>query len=221
MMAVWHGFYCLLDISSLTFDTTNHDDDGLERECLLMLISSLVFFSLSDDSDIPKREATRSSVHESFNLWRNIFWAWDNIWLFNGATYFMKSTNKHQHRRVHHKPSRIYWILTINKARFSSYSTVSWDDDDDFSKRQKLRCQSLQRSIILPSTGHSHSPRKIQWTLFFALVPAENTQKIFGPKHSIWEFRVQHQQSERISWRLIYICFLFASTCALCSFEHA
>lgn len=73
MMAVWHGFYCLLDISSLTFDTTNHDDDGLERECLLMVISSLVFFSLSYDSDIPKREATRSSVHESFNLWRNIF----------------------------------------------------------------------------------------------------------------------------------------------------
>lgn len=44
MMAVWHGFYCLLDISSLTFDTTKMMD--LNENvcwCWFLLSSSFLF----------------------------------------------------------------------------------------------------------------------------------------------------------------------------------
>lgn len=45
----------------------------------------------------------------------------DNIWLFNGATYFMKNPQTHKISsvtRAYHKNVIFYWISIINKAQF-------------------------------------------------------------------------------------------------------
>lgn len=148
MMTVWHGFLRLFITSStfLSLNTTTMMDFEAQ-ECLPMLISFLFVRSLwhsqAGDS-IPK-----------FNRWisnfmsLNIFSTWDNIWLFNGATYFMKSTNKYfVTSRAHHKKSQFYWNPIINKSSFVDVTMIVFEMmmTSFPPAKDRLSCQTLQRA---------------------------------------------------------------------------
>lgn len=232
MMTVWHGFLRLFITSStfLSLNTTTMMDFEAQ-ECLPMLISFLFVRSLwhsqAGDS-IPK-----------FNRWisnfmsLNIFSTWDNIWLFNGATYFMKSTNKYfVTSRAHHKKSQFYWNPIINKSSFVDVTMIVFEMMmmTSFPPRKTdwvvRRCSAPQKHSIDGAKKEKGQRESVQSFIeldskfIFALV---HQNKLAGPKitkNSIREFRVQvatHTLTKRISWRFnFYLFSLLIYLCKVC-----
>lgn len=234
MMTVWHGFLRLFITSStfLSLNTTTMMDFEAQ-ECLPMLISFLFVRSLwhsqAGDS-IPK-----------FNRWisnfmsLNIFSTWDNIWLFNGATYFMKSTNKYfVTSRAHHKKSQFYWNPIINKSSFVDVTMIVFEmmmTSFPPRERQIELSDAAARLKNIPSTV----PRKKKVSASRCKVSLNLTANLFSHLSTRINSRArklqkipfenfvsksQHTRSQKeFHDGSIFICFLFSSTCARYAFE--
>lgn len=99
------AFYYLLDISLVALKhhsiAIDRAMDSTENVYSCRFLLSFTFWQF--DSDISQEsQNTIASSNDvdlsfiSFRFYDGIYFrAWDNIWLFNGATYFMKSTNKY------------------------------------------------------------------------------------------------------------------------------
>lgn len=174
-----------------------------------------------------------------FNRWisnfmsLNIFSTWDNIWLFNGATYFMKSTNKYfVTSREHHKKSQFYWNPIINKPSFVDVMMIVFEMMmTSFPPRKTdwvvRRCSAPQKHSIDGAKKEKGQRKSVQSFIeldskfIFALV---HQNKLAGPKITKkFHSRIScpsptHTLTKRISWRfnfylfslLIYLCKWYA-----------
>lgn len=178
--------------------------DGLERECLLMSISSLV--SVSDDSDIPKT----SDGYGQFKRW--IFYLWRNIFKLEIIFDFLMVRhilwNEYPYYKYFVTPAR-----TIKIKTFIGNSIINEIPDimlKMMTLQMELRHQKLQRhrlkTLHFITWGHSRFAQGFIELLARIFFRTCLTEKNIRQKHSTREFK-SNTSTKRTSWRSTFYLF--------------